>query len=124
MKKILNVAYVILTGITMLIVGCESITPTRVPPLTTTLGYSVPAWKGWTLTGLNEAKYNIEVKKLDTWRIMIDVVNAPALEARKQVINLWSMLATGGAMGGIPLALKAVPKGYVRKEEQPPSAQS
>jgi hypothetical protein len=100
----------------MALTGCSSMTPTREPPLTKALGYNVWDWKGWTLVGINETAYDIEVKKLDTWRVMIDVVNKPALEAREQVINLWSMVATGGAMGGIPLALRAVPKGYKKEE--------
>ncbi len=100
-----------------IISGCSSLTPTRKPPLTEALGYDVWEWKGWTLVGINEGAYNIEVKKLDTWRVMIDVVNAPALEAREQVINLWSMIATGGLAGGLPLALRKVPKGYAKKED-------
>lgn len=98
-------------------VGCSSLMPTRKPPLTDALGYEVWNWKNWTIVGINEAAYNIEVKKLDTWRIMIDVVNTPAKEAHGIIVNWIGIAATGGALGGIPLALKRVPPGYAKKED-------
>lgn len=109
--------YAVIAIFVTIISGCAYLTPTREPPLTNELGYEVIEWKGWTLVGINEAAYNIQVKKLDTWRVMIDVVNKPAIEAREQVINLWSMVATGGLMGGLPLALKKVPKGFVKEDD-------
>lgn len=96
--------------------GCQYLTPTRVPPLSEELGYEVPDWKGWTLVGLNEASYKFAYEKLKLYRVMVNIVNEPALQAREQVINWGNIALSAGAFGGIPLALRKVPKGYVKKE--------
>jgi len=115
--RALGIALYILTGaFVTLIAGCSNITPTRVPPLTEEFGYKVVNFKGWTLVGLNEWSFKIESSKLDTWGIMVETVNRPALAARDEVIDLWSMVATGGLFGGIPLALRKPPKGYIKPD--------
>ena len=121
--KALGVAlYICLGAFVTMIAGCSTLTPTRVPPLTEAFGYKVVNFNGWTLVGINEWAYKIETSKLDTWGVMIDMVNKPALQAREQVIDVWSMIATGGLFGGIPLALRKPPRGYKKPDSSPPSA--
>jgi len=97
-------------------VGCESVMPTRVPPLSEELGYDIPDYKGWTTTGLNEGYYNIELQKLKILRTMVDVVNVPALQARDQAIDWINVGLSAGVFGGLPLAFLKVPKGSVSKK--------
>jgi hypothetical protein len=120
--KVVGTAVYSVLAITMtLLSGCAYLTPTREPPLAEKLGYKIPDWKGWTTTGINEGVYRIELEKLKVLRIMVDVVNIPALEARKQAINWYNMALSAGAFGGIPLAaslaLKKLPAGAVKKED-------
>lgn len=116
LKAILACFYILIACLVTAVSGCEHLTPTRVPPLTDVLGYDVYDFKGWTTVGLNEMSYTIEVKKLGVWRTMMDLVNVPALQARDQVVDWWSMGVTAGLFGGLPLALRKVPKGYVKKD--------
>jgi hypothetical protein len=110
--------YICMASMITLLAGCQHLTPTKVPPLTDELGFSVVNYKGWTTVGLNQWAYKIHSSKLDTWGLMMDMVNNAALQARDGVIDLWSMAATAGTFGGIPLALRKVPPGYVRKEDE------
>ena len=108
--------YTLFAIFTTLFVGCAHMMPTKVPPLTDAFGYSVPNIKGITTVGINEAVYRVELAKLDTWRIMIDVVNKPMIEAHSVGVDWLSVALAGTAFGGIPLALKKVPKGYKKEE--------
>lgn len=116
-KAIGLVFYTVFAIMTTLFVGCSHMMPTKVPPLTEEFGYSVPNIKGITTVGINEGVYNIEVAKLETWRLMLDIVNKPMIEAHGVAVDWLSVALAGTAFGGIPLALKKVPKGY-RKEEE------
>ena len=117
-KGVVVCAYTFIACVVTLMSGCQSLTPTRVPPLAEEIGYTIPNWKGWTTTGINEAVYKIEVQKVDVLRVMIDLVNQPALAAREQLIDWYSMAMSAGVFGGIPLALRKVPRGY-KKEGEP-----
>ncbi len=121
MKKILRksrlVLYSLLTIFVATFAGCSSLMPTREPPLTEELGYKVYSWKGWTVVGLNQAAYKLEVEKLRMWKVMIGFVNIPAIELHGQIVNWLGALGVGGAMGGIPLAWNRLPKGAVKKED-------
>lgn len=101
--------------------GCAGMTPTREPPLAEKIGYEIPDWKGWTTTGINEGVYKIELEKLKVLRVMVDVVNEPALAAREQAVDWLNVGLSAGTFGGVPLAaalaLKKVPKGAVKKED-------
>lgn len=112
--KVLYIAFMLLA---VTFAGCSSMMPTREPPLTEELGYKVYNWKGWTVVGLNEAAYRLEVEKLKTWKVMIGFVNIPAVELHGQIVNWLGAIGVGGAMGGIPLALKTLPKGAIKKED-------
>lgn len=120
MKKFLRKSGIVLYGLLTILVttfaGCSSLMPTREPPLTEELGYKVYDWKGWTFVGLNQAAYKLEVEKLKTWQVMIGFVNAPAIELHSLIVN-WVGVAAGGAMTGLPFALKRLPKGAVKKED-------
>jgi hypothetical protein len=89
--------------------GCASLTPTRVPPLSKALGYEIPNYKGWTVTGLNEGKYRIECEKLKVLRTMVNVVNEPALAAREQAVDWLNVGLSAGMFGGLPLAWRRDP---------------
>jgi len=121
MKKIfktLGVAVYVLFAVSCtLFVGCSSMMPTRKPPLTDAFGYNVPNIKGFTLVGINEAVYNVEAAKLETWRVMLDIVNKPMVEVHGVAVDWLSVALAGTAFGGIPLALKKPPKGYVKDEK-------
>lgn len=121
MKKIIKFIgvclYTVFAVMTTLFVGCSHMMPTRVPPLTQEFGYTVPNVKGVTTVGINEAVYNVELAKLETWRLMLDIVNKPMIEAHAVAVDWLSVALAGTAFGGIPLALKKVPKGYKKEDE-------
>jgi hypothetical protein len=117
LKATVGTLYAVVAVIITLFTGCASLMPTRVPPLTAELGYDVPDYKGWTVVGLNDGAYRMEVEKLKVWKVMIGLVNDPALALHGQAVNWLNMALAGGALGGIPLALKRVPPGYTKKEE-------
>lgn len=117
LNGLLAIAYLGIAVVVTLLTGCESLTPTRVPPLSKELGYDIPDYKGWTTTGINEGYYKIEVEKLGILRTMIDVVNTPALQAREQVVSWGNIAMSAGLFGGIPLALRKIPKGYIKDPE-------
>jgi hypothetical protein len=112
-----KLAYIIIAAFITLFVGCAHMMPTMVPPLTDELGYSVPNIKGVTTVGINEAIYGVEVAKLETWRLMVDIVNKPMVEAHGVAVDWLSVALAGTAFGGIPLAMKKVPKGYVKDDK-------
>ena len=109
-KCLLVCCYIIVASAVTVLSGCEHVTPTRTPPLSSALGYRIPNWKGWTTTGLNEAYYKIELEKLKVLRTMVNVVNDPALQAREQVVNWLNVGLSAGVFGGIPLAWRRDPK--------------
>jgi hypothetical protein len=109
--------YVVMALVVTALSGCKSLTPTRVPPLAKEIGYIVPNYKGWTTAGINEAVYELEAKKLELLSTMIDTVNRPAYAIREQAIDWLNIALSGGLFGGIPLALRKLPRGAVRKEE-------
>ena len=115
MKKLISFIYVLFAIMTTLFVGCSHMMPTRVPPLTDEFGYSVPNVGGYTTVGINEAVYSVQLAKLETWRVMLDLVNKPMIEAHALAVDWLSVALAGTAFGGIPLALKKPPKGYVKK---------
>ena len=116
-KSLLVVVYILLATVTTLLSGCESLTPTRRPPLAEKIGYNIPDFKGWTTTGINDAVYNMEVQKLKLLASMINLVNVPALQARKQAVDWLNVGMSAGLFGGLPLALRRIPKGAVKKED-------
>jgi hypothetical protein len=73
--------------------------------------------QGITTVGVNEAMYKVERAKLETWRMTMDLVNKPMLEAHGMAVDFLSMALAGTAFGGIPLALRKVPKGAIKKED-------
>jgi hypothetical protein len=109
-KSLVWVLYTLFSVFFTLVSGCAYFTPTRVPPMTKELGYEVLNYKGWTTTGLNEGTYKLELEKLKLFRVMVDVVNEPALEAREQVIDWVNVGLSAGVFGGIPLAYMKDPK--------------
>lgn len=116
-KKVLWGFYIVASVIITVFTGCSALMPTRKPMLTDELGYNVPNYRNWTTIGINEMAYRIEVEKLKVWKVMIGLVNDPALQLHTQIVNWWAMAASGGALGGIPLALRKVPKGAISREE-------
>jgi hypothetical protein len=84
--------YTVFAIMTTLFVGCSHMMPTKVPPLTEEFGYSVPNIKGITTVGINEGVYNIEVAKLETWRLMLDIVNKPMIEAHGVAVDWLSFI--------------------------------
>ena len=113
-KFVSGVLYTLVALTVTLFSGCAYITPTLVPPLSREIGYEIPSWGDWTTTGLNESVYRIEVEKLKILRVMVDVVNIPALEAREGAINWLNVGLSAGMFGGIPLAGALIPR---RKEK-------
>lgn len=116
-KAVKNVVYICIASVVTLLTSCESLTPTRVPPLADSLGYNVPSFCGWTTTGLNEFTYKLESEKLSIFRTLVDMVNIPALATRESSIDWLNAGLAAGLFGSLPFALKRVPKGAVSKEE-------
>lgn len=116
-KALFIVLYIFVAGTVTILSGCKSMTPTRKPPLVEKIGYEIPDFKGWTTVGINEAIYNIELEKIKLLAAMIETVNAPALAAREQAIDWFNIALSGGMLGGIPLALRRLPRGAVKKED-------
>lgn len=116
-KSLLVAVYLVLVGTITTLAGCRSVTPTRKPPLVEKIGYKIPNYKGWTFVGINESFYKMELQKMKLLAAMIETVNAPALAAREQAINWFNVGMSAGMFGGIPLALKRLPKGAAKKED-------
>ena len=116
-KVSLSTVYVLLATLATILSGCQWATPTTLPPLSEKLGYKIPNFKGVTTVGLIEGKYAIELEKLKVLRTMSDVVIEPALEAREMAVDWINVGLSAGMFGGLPLALRKLPKGAVRKEE-------
>ena len=117
MKKFIAHFCGIMLSILALLGGsCALVTPTTVPPLTETLGYHVPNYKGVTTVGLVKGTLEVERARLMTFDKMATI----SLQATEQVkTGIMDILALVG-MGGtalIPLALKKVPRGAVSKAE-------
>lgn len=116
-KRIGITLYTILAASLTILAGCTTLMPTKKPPLTDMFGYEVPEWKGWTLVGINQFVYKVESKKLETWAAMQELVNQPAIQLHGEIMNVWGMVATAAATGGIPLAWAHQPKTPKKKEE-------
>jgi hypothetical protein len=114
---VLRGIYLLVAVFTTLFVGCSHMMPTRVPPLTEEFGYNVPNIKGYTTVGINEAVYGVELAKLETWRLMLDIVNKPMIEAHATMIDWMSVALAGTTFAGIPMALRKVPKGYIKEDK-------
>lgn len=121
MKKIVNgighTIYIVVIGMTMAMAGCRSITPVVVPPVTEELGYEVLNYKGVTTIGILETTIKFETLKLKGWSAMADVSIELSDTARKGTMDLLTLLGLGGT-AALPLALKKLPKGAVRKDEK------
>lgn len=116
-NAILVSVYVLIAVYTTLLTGCASLMPTRESPIAEPLGYNVWDFKGWTFIFMTEAVYNIEVIKLKAYKESTDLVNKPFIEGHGQAVNWLNIALSASAFGGIPLALRTLPKGAVRKED-------
>jgi len=120
--------YTLFASCIILLSGCKTLTPTRVPPFTEELGYHIPNYKNWTLTGISESvveleslkleiKYEVDAAKLKALGTLVESVNAPFYLLREEAINWFNIALSGGLFGGLPLALRKLPRGAIRKEQ-------
>jgi hypothetical protein len=79
-------------------------------------GTKVPNIKGVTLIIIEEYMYKFQAKRLELWAGEMEIRHEISNQIYDEGINFLNMGIAAGAFGGIPLALKKVPKGY-RKEE-------
>ncbi len=109
-----HTVYVGAVLIAMVLAGCRVITPMPVPPLAEELGYNVPNYKGITTIGLVEGTLKVEDLKLTTFKTAAESLITVMDAARESAID-WIAMAGMGSAGALPLALKRVPKGAVKK---------
>lgn len=102
--------YCVFAFVSVTFMGCATMMPTFVPPGVEELGYDAPLnYKGVTLVALNQAQYEIEVTKLAYYAKAAELVNQPAIEMHKEIINMAGIITTGGT-ALLPFAWKRQPK--------------
>lgn len=121
LKKIViflfDAAWIGACSLAILLVGCRSLTPTVVPPLTKELGFSVPNVKGITTMGMIDASYNYQVEKMKLWKYSVDYTLEATERGRQGVLDIMTMIGLGGT-AALPVALRKLPKGAVMKDDK------
>jgi len=116
MKAIKSFFGIVVGVILFALIGCAYITPTIVPPMTEELGYAVPNLYGVTVTGLVEGSYKLEVQKLKLWKYSVDATLQATEGIRSGLVELAALVGLGGT-AALPMALKRLPSGAVKKED-------
>ena len=106
--------YALLASYVTLVSGCKSAMPTRIVPFAEEVGIEVPNFKGWTFVFLNEMRYKYESEKVKMYGNMMEITHQVTFDVYDITMDWVNMALAGGALGGIPLALRKVPKGFVK----------
>ena len=106
--------YALLASYVTLVSGCKSAMPTRIVPFSEEVGIEVPNFKGWTFVFQNEMLYKYESEKVKMYGNMMEITHQVTFDVYDITMDWVNMALAGGALGGIPLALRKVPKGFVK----------
>jgi len=121
MKKHLRRIWNVLVGmfIAFILWGCSTlaIIPTRVPPLMDTLieGETLN-YKGWTVQGIVDMRMQYLKTMYPVVSKFYDLGREASGQVATTILGLLSAAGLAGT-GALPLALKALPKGAVSKED-------
>ena len=126
MKKFIKRVSAVALGLvaSTLIWGCStlSLVPTVVPPLMDTLIEGETPHVVWfgqkvTLQGIVDARMKYHDTLYPAVRQFYDIGRSMSQNIATTVLGVLTAAGMAGT-GALPLALKAVPKGYVKKEEE------